>query len=811
VNESVESPYLARFESFEANLRSGELCKNGERIKLPDQSFQILAMLLEGAGEVVLRHEIQNRLWPNDTVVEFDNSINAAIKRLRVALGDSADKPRYIETLARRGYRWKLPVEWIESRELQTPTAIAQVDSSASHLITIAEPLAGSDFSPTASAAASVSSSPRRVEAHENASRKQHWPFTVGAAVVVTAAIAAGAYFLTDRAPKVTSKDPIIIADFINTTGDPIFDGTLRRGLASQLEQSPYLDILSDEQLAAKLRLMGQPAGARLTHELARQLCQRSGGGAVLDPWISQVGSQYDLVLDAVSCSTGGRLASTQAVASDKNHVLGALGSVASSIRRQLGESLASIRKFDTPLEDVTTPSLEALQAYTLGWQADLNGDQSGTVGSFQRAISLDSNFAMAYAALASAYFNLNEPGLVSENLKKALELQDRVSEREKFYISSHYELEVSGNLEEAAQADELWARTYPRDVVPVTDLVVNYLLRGQYERTLVPARRALELAPDSAVMHANLLVSYLSLGRLDDAAITLQQAKAHGIESVLIHAAAYELAFLEGDATGMTRETAGAAGKPRIEDLFFDYESNTAAYAGHLVQANDLTARAVASARQVGEKETAALYLAEAAVREALVGNAAEARRLTTATLRASNGRHAEAMAALALALAGNLEQAQKLANDLAKRFPQDTVAQFNYLPTIRAAIALRQNSPAEAIADLQAASPCELGTPALVIFLNLYPVYVRGQAYLAARQGTAAAAEFQKILDHPGIAFNEVISPLAHLGLAHAYTLEGDHARAKAAYQDFLTLWKDADPVPILKQAKAEYGKLR
>jgi eukaryotic-like serine/threonine-protein kinase len=629
--------------------------------------------------------------------------------------------------------------------------------------------------------------------------------------MVVTAAIAAGAYFPTHRAPKVTSKDPIIIADFINTTGDPIFDGTLRRGLASQLEQSPYLDILSDEQLATKLRLMGQLAGARLTHELARQLCQRSGGGAVLDPSISQVGNQYDLVLNAAICSTGSLLASTQAVASDKNHVLGALSSVASSIRQQLGESLASIQKFDTPLEDVTTPSLEALQAYTLGWRADLNGDHSAAVSSFQRSIALDSNFAMAYAALGNAYFNLNESSLAAENTKKAYELQDRVSDREKLYISSHYEESVTGNLEKAVQLFDLWTRTYPRDVVPVADLAVDYLLLGHYERALVPARRALELAPDSAVMYANLLVSYLSLGRLDEAAITLQQAKARGIETVLIYAAAYELAFLEGNAAGMARETEGAAGKPRIEDLFFDYESNTAAYAGHFVQANDLTARAVASARQVGERETAALYLAEAAVREALVGNAAEARRLTTATLGTSNGRHAEAMAALALALAGDLARAQKLTSDLAKRFPQDTIAQFNYLPTIRAAIALRQNSPAQAIADLQAASACELGTPALLIFLNLYPVYVRGQAYLAARQGAVAAAEFQKILDHPGIAFNEVISPLAHLGLARAYVLEGDSAKAKAAYQDFLTLWKDADPdIPILKQAKAEYSKL-
>jgi len=780
VKEAVQSSYLACFESFQVNLRSEELCKNGERIKLPGQSFRILAMLLERPGEVVMRQEIQRKLWPNDTVVEFENSINAAIKRLRAALGDSADQPRYIETLARRGYRWMVPVQWIEP-----PSTSATVLSSANP-----------------------------AEVVRTAPRKRRWLLIVSAAVVVVAALAASAYFFTHRTPKLTSKDSIIIADFVNTTGDPVFDGTLRQGLMAQLQQSPYFDIRSDEQLAGTLRLMGQAPGARLTNELAQQVCQRTGGAAVLDGSIAQIGSQYSLILSVLNCSSGALLASAQEVASDKNHVLGALGNVASSIRRKLGESPASIGKFDTPLVEVTTPSLEALKAYNVSWQVNLRTDSAAVIASrqLQRAISLDPNFAMAYAVLGTSYYNLNETGLAAENMKKAYELRDRVSERERFYISSHYEEFVTGNELKANEIYEMWAQTYPRDFVPVTNLTSGYLLLGQYQKALATARRALEMDPDAAVNYENVADSYLCLDRLDEAAAVLQQARAHRIHSLNVDAPAYELAFLEGNTEGTAQETAWAADKRGIEDLFLDYESDTVAYAGHLVLANDLTARAAASARQAGQKDTAGLYLASAALRQALVGNVAEARQRATVALRTSNGRHTVAVVALTLALVGGTAHARVLADDLARRFPQDTVVQFHYLPTIRAAIALGQKSPAKAITELQVAAPYELGTPALKIFVNLYPVYVRGQAYLAAGQGVAASAEFQKILDHPGIAFNEVIRLLAHLQIGKAYAMQGETAKAKAAYQEFLTLWKDADPgIPVLIAAKSEYAKLQ
>ncbi len=643
------------------------------------------------------------------------------------------------------------------------------------------------------------------------ASGRRRWPW-LAAATAVLAAAAAGAYFYTHRAPVLTSKDSVVLADFTNTTGDSVFDGTLRQGLAAQLAQSPFLNIVSDQQIAGTLRLMGQPAGTRLTGDMARQVCQRDGSTALLEGSISNIGNQYVIGLDAVNCQSGATLAQEQVTANGKQQVLAALGTAATSIRGKLGESLASIQKFNKPLQDVTTPSLEALQAYTLGWQAVGDGSSSAAIASLQRAISLDPNFAMAYATLGTAYSNVGENSLAAENMTKAYALRDRVSEREKFYISSHYDMLVTGDLLKANQVYELWAQTYPRDPVPIGNLGIDYSILGQYDKYVEAARRTLEMSPTSGGSYGNLVASYAYLGRVDEAVAILQQAKAHGIDSPLLHLNQYSLAFLQGDTATMAREVAWATGKPGIEDLALYLQSDTAAYAGQLAKANDFTTRAVASAQQAGEKETAADYQAEAALREALIGDAAQARQQAATALKISNGRDTEAAAALALALAGDAAQAQKLADDLAKQFPETTVVQFNYLPTIHAAIALDQNAPAKAIADLQPASPYELGNPAQTISLILYPVYVRGLAYLAAHQGAQAAAEFQKIIDRPGLAENEVIAPLAHLGLSRARALSGDKPGARKAYQDFLALWQHADAgIPILQQAKSEYAKLQ
>jgi eukaryotic-like serine/threonine-protein kinase len=776
-NERIPTCGTAVFGNFKVGSRVvqpslNSIVYNGTSKHLEPKMMEVLVCLAEKQGEVISKEQLIRAVWPNTFVT--DDVLTRCISELRKAFQDDPKEPQIIQTIPKRGYRLVAEVK--------------QVAPAPAILLT----------------------TPLTAEAPGRIFTKRRWPLITGAAVVVAAAtIAASAYFFTHRRPVLTSKDPIVISDFTNTTGDAVFDGTLRQGLAAQLEQSPYLDILSDEQVAGTLRLMGQPAGARLTHDLARQVCQRTGGAAMLDGSIAQIGSQYSLILNGENCSTGALLASAQAVAGDKNHVLGALSSVASAVRRKLGESLASIGKFNTPLAEVTTPSLEALQAYTLGRRAMLNGDPAAAVAPLQRAISLDPNFAMAYAEVGTSYWGLGESTLAAENTKKAYELRDRVSEQEKFYISSHYEESVTGDLEKAIEAFQLWAQNYPRDVRPVIHLGFFYATIGQYEKVLAAGRRALELGPDRAGAYEVLADGYAGLDRLDEAAAILQQARARGIDSPALHEAAYGLGFLKGDTAGMARELAWAAGEPRTEDSLTDSQSDTVAYAGHLAEANDLTARAVASARQAGEKEVAAGYLAEAALREALVGEAAQARKQAAVVLKASNGEDAEATSVLALALVGDIAQAQRLADDLAKRFPQRTVAQFNDLPTIRAAIALGQKSPAKAIADLQAASPYELGSQG---FLSLYPVYVRGQAFLAAHQGVAAAAEFKKILDHPGIALNEIIVPLAHLGLGRAKALSGDRVGAGKAYQDFFELWQHADPnLPILQQAKAEYAKLR
>ena len=627
----------------------------------------------------------------------------------------------------------------------------------------------------------------------------------IALAVMLPLVLAAGGYFYFHRAPKLTDKDTIILADFDNKTGDAVFDGTLRQGLSVQLEQSPFLSIVSDQRVQQTLHMMGQKPDVKLTPEIARELCQRTGSAAVLDGTIASLGSQYVLGLKAVNCRTGDSLAQQQATADGKERVLKALGEAAAKLRGKLGESLSTVQKLDTPLAQATTPSLEALQAYSLGGRA-IGADDPAAVPFLQRAIRLDPNFAMAYASLGTSYDNLGETSLAVENTRKAYELRERVSERERLSIESHYYQNVTGNLENARQAYELWAQSYPRDVAPLTFLAVIYQQLGQGDKALAETREALRL--DASDLHyANLVLSYLNLNRLQEAQATAEEAQAKNLDSPYLRLLLYALAFLRNDAAGMAQQVAWAAGKPGVEDVLLGNEADTAAYSGRLRKAREFSRQAVASAERAQEKETAAGYAAEAAVREALFGNASEARQRTAAALAPSTGRDVQYGAALALAFAGDAVRAQSLANDLGKRFSEDTIVQFNYLPTLHAQLALSRNDTLKAIDVLQAAGPYELGSVS-----NTAPVYVRGAAYLAAHQGKEAAAEFQKLLDHRGIVLNEPIGALAHLGLARAYALRGDTAKARAAYQDFLTLWKDADhDIPILKQAKAEYEKLK
>jgi serine/threonine protein kinase/tetratricopeptide (TPR) repeat protein len=634
------------------------------------------------------------------------------------------------------------------------------------------------------------------------------WKLSIPVALAVVV-VAVGSYFYVHRAPKLTDKDTIVLADFDNTTGDPVFDGTLRQGLSVQLEQSPFLSILSYQQIRQTLKLMSQKPDAKLSPEIARELCQRTGSAAVLDGSVTQIGAPYLVTVKAVNCTNGETLASTAAQATDKNHVLDALGKTALEIRNKLGESLSTVKKFDTPLPQATTPSLEALQAYSLGRQnLMLKGDYAAAVPLFQRAISLDSNFATAYSSLAMSYYSLGEASRAAENARKAYELRERVSDRERLQIEGIYHSYVTGDVQQARQVYELWAQTYPRDASPRNNLGVCYATLGQYDKLLVECREALRLNPN-AIIYANLAQSYLYLNRLEEARATAGEAQSKKFDSSNLRVYLYQIAFLKNDAAGMVQQVAWAKGMPGVEDWFLYMEAETNAFYGRLGKARELERQAVASAEQIQAKEAAASTEADSALREALFGNAAEARQGTAIAMRLSNGRDVQSEVALALAIAGDPTQAQSLASDLAARFPRDTLVQFIWLPEIHAQIALTRNESSKAIEALEAAIPYELGD---VGSGDLYPAYARGLAYLAAHRGREAALEFQKILDHPGVVLNEPIGALAHLQLGRAYSMSGDTVKAKVAYQDFLALWKEADPdIPIYKQAKAEYAKVQ
>ncbi|MGB0000903.1 MAG: tetratricopeptide repeat protein [Candidatus Acidiferrales bacterium] len=645
---------------------------------------------------------------------------------------------------------------------------------------------------------------------------RKRWRFGVTALLAIVM-VALGVHYYPRRAAALSAKDTILLADFMNRTGDPVFDETLRQGLAVQLEQSPFLSLVSEQRIQQTLRLMGQSADKTLTPEIARELCQRVGSVAVMDGSIASLGQQYVLELRAVNCHTGDTLAREEATAEGKERVLKALSQAAGKMREKLGESIATAEKFDTPLEQVTTPSLEALQAYSRGRISMLGkSDFTAAIPQLERAVRLDPNFALAYAALATCYYDLGESSQAAQYAKRAYDLRDRVSEREKLSIESRYHLFATGDLEKARQALELWTQNYPRELVAWNDLGANYGTLGQYEKAQAATEEAMRLDPGSALAVTNLFADYLEMNRFEEARSLAEEARTKKLDSPPLRLGSYQLGFLQNDTAEMAKQVNWAMGQAGIEDAILAAEADAAAFSGQLSKAREFSRKAVASALKADEKETASGYEANAALREALFSNPAEARQRAAAALALSTPRDVEYGIALALALtdANKHLQAQitKLTEDLSHRFPEDTVVQFNYLPTIKAVIEINLENPAKAIEILEAASPYELGSPSNIsMSLSLYPVYVRALAYLSAKQGTEAAAEFHKILTRRGIVQTEPIGSLSHLGLARGYGLQGDTVKAKAAYQDFLTLWKDADrDVPILKQAQAEYAKL-
>jgi eukaryotic-like serine/threonine-protein kinase len=642
----------------------------------------------------------------------------------------------------------------------------------------------------------------------------KRWKVIVPAAVAALALSVAG-YFYFHRAAKLTDKDTIILADFTNTTGDPVFDGTLRQGLAVQLEQSPFLSLVSEERIQQALRLMGQSADTRLTPQIASEICERTASAAVLDGSIASLGSQYVLGLRAKDCRTGDVIAEEQVQAARKEDVLNALGQIASKFRTRVGESLTTVEKHNTPLAEATTPSLEALRAYSEGWKVFFSTGSAAAVPFFKHAIEIDPKFAMAYAALGRFYGDIGESGTAADYTRKAYDLRERTSEPENYFISTSFHMVVTGNMEKSEQTCELCKQAYPRQWTPHTFLSgIIYPVFGQYEKAVEEGREAVRLDPDNPVSYTTLMFSYIALNRLDEAKATYRQGLERKLNFPLLHLALYQIAFLQNDAEGMAQQGAWSAGKAGVEDWMLGMEADTAAYSGRLRKAREFSQRAMDAAERAEEKEVAATYVAESGLREALLGNRDEAQRRSALAIQRSAGRDVQYGAALALAYAGDTGRLQVMIDDLGKRFPEDTIAQFNYLPTLHAKLAVKKGNASEALESLRAAAPYELGvSPASVYgWTALYPIFVRGEAYLAAHQCSEAVAEYQKILDHRGIVVNELSGALAHLQIGRAYAMAGDTAKAKSAYEDFLTLWKDADPdIPILKEAKAEYAKLQ
>jgi DNA-binding winged helix-turn-helix (wHTH) protein/Tfp pilus assembly protein PilF len=756
----VRSRSILRFGVFEVDLRAGELRKQGKRIKVQEQPLQVLATLLQNSGDVVTREELRAQIWPEDTFVDFDNSLNTSINKLREALGDSADNPRFIETLPRRGYRFIVPVSSNTGIEKPTPDPVPR---------------------------------PR-------------WKILF--AVVTAFAIGAAALYFQWKKPPLTEKDTLVLADFLNTTGDPVFDDALKFGLRAQLEQSPFLNLLSDQQVGEELRFMARQPGERLTADLARDLRQRLGSKAVLTGSISSLGSHYVIGLSATNCQTGTPLGTEQSESADKEHVLAALGASATGIRKKLGETLPSIQKYDVPIEQVTTSSLEALRAYSLGMKYVAADDYRGALPHFQRAVELDPSFASAHMRVANAIWEGGGQGSIAdENIEKAYGLRDRVSRREYFQIT-HKHFAKQDDVEKAGSEAEFWAETYPRDAEAQYLLADVAMWKGNWEEAVKHGQLSVEFNPNDNRNYYNLAVSELALDQLDAAKKTCDQAVARNREDAPIHRVRYWIAFVRHDAKEMENELKVlgdlARENPQAEFGLLLDEMVAELYYGKLARARDFFQR-LAEIRP-GVSAFWAILSAE-------LGNKSEARVYAHRAAAGHKSDGGDFVFALAAARAGEISLAEKWAAKYVRNSPSSWLLQKRHLPVMSAAMAMARGNAAEAIEHLGAVNgntPYFSNDPSSVD--GMMPTYLRGQAYLQLHRGKEAAAEFQSLFDHPGIVVNAPFGPLARVGLGRAYVLQGDTAKARAAYQDFLTLWKDADPdIPIFIQAKAEYAELK
>jgi DNA-binding winged helix-turn-helix (wHTH) protein/tetratricopeptide (TPR) repeat protein len=802
---ATEPKVLYEFGAFQVDPDRQLLLRENQPVPITPKAFEALLVLVRRSREVVSKDELMKAVWPDSFVEEANLSQN--IFRIRKALGGAPGDQQYIVTLPGRGYRFAAQVREVvlDGEDLIIGTR------SHTQIVVEQTELAPNETPNTFPATLPPPLPPGSLP-------KSIWKYALPIASIVAVLVVAAILFLNRHRPKpiaLNETDSVLLADFTNTTGDPVFDGTLQQGLEVQLEQSPFLSLVPEQRVQQTLRMMRQAADARLTPEIAREVCERIGSAAVLDGSIAKLGSQYVLGLRARNCRTGELLADEQVQAARKEDVLNALSQIASRLRTRVGESLATVEKHNTPLAEATTPSLEALKAYSAAHKINISSGIAAAVPFYQRTIEIDPEFAMAYAMLGLVYKRLGESVLAAENATKAYELRTRASDPEKFLITAMYHRQVTGNLEKGHQTLELWVETYPRDA-NAHALLAGYCSQGlgKYDQVLEEGRKTIELDPDYTFAYDEIASSYFRLDHPQEAEKALQRASERNLDNPDLLMLRYFAAFLRGDQDGMDREMARAKGKPGAEDLISHAEALHLARSGQVQRAKEMSRRAVDLAQQAGQRERAAVFETGPAVWEAFYGNATAARRDAAAALELSRGRDVEYGAAFALALAGDASRSQALANDLERRFPEDTSVRFAYVPTLRALLALNRGEPAKAMEALQIAGPYELAISAIdfeFYFGALYSAYVRGSAYLAMHRGSEAATEFQKILDHRGIVISDPVGALAHLQLGRAYVLSGDKTKGRIAYHDFLTLWKDADPdISLLKQAKAEYAKL-
>ena len=793
---ATEPRIVYEFGPFRMDPDKQILLRENDPVPVTPKAFETLLVLVRRSRDVVSKEELLKEVWPNSFVEESNLSQNIFL--LRKALGDTAENRQYIVTLPGRGYRFAAPVRTVTE---QGEALVAQARTRTQ--IVIEENEAETD---QALKALPIPQKPK-------ASRK----FLLSLAVVAVL-LALGAFLLirNRRPANLGEKDSILVADFVNTTGDPVFDDTLRQGMEVQLEQSPSLSLVSEDSIRQALRLMGKSPDARLTGQTAREVCERTGSSAVLEGSIKPLGSEYVLDLRSVNCRTGENIDDEQVQVARKEDALDAVTRMARGFRARAGESVAALAKHDTPLAEATTPSLEALKAYSLGWKVEASQGDEPAIPFFQRAVEIDPSFAMAYASLGLMYGSSGSSELATENVTRAYELRDRASDKERFFITAYYFGRATGNQEKAQQVCNEWARTYPREFLPHAFLAgfVDLVL-ANYKGAVEEARKTIELNPDDGLGYYLLGYDLMYLNDLQDAENAVHMAAERNTDQARMAMLRFDLAYMKGDAAGMRREVELAQAHPETQDWILDRQAFAEASEGRLKNAISLSRQAVALALQGGRREQAAVFETRPALWEAFFGNSIEAKRTATAALALAGNREVNYGAALALALSGDSTQAEKLANDMEKSYPEDTSVRFSYLPVIRAAVAVQHGEPLKAIDALQASVPYEMGSPRssqTAFFGSLYPVFFRGEALLAAHKGAEAANEFQKILSHRGIMIGDPVFVLAHIGLARAYALSGESAKARAQYEEFFALWKSADPdVPILKRAKAEFGKLR